>query len=307
MHDPSLNLKLNQLRLVAAIAEHRQLQLAAAAMAITQPAASRMLAEIERTVGAPLFLRHPKGMDLTLLGRVLARRAAAMTVGMQDMAREIRQLRQGTGGVVRVGSVTGPAVGYLVPAIRQMKGASPNVEVMVDVAPSAQLLRGLTAGDYDFVIGRLLPDSDRAEFTAEPAGHEVVRFLVRRDHPLASLSKLPIAELSHYEWIIQDRGTPIREVVDAVMARVGAMEPRGLITTTSLLLMVALLSQSNAVAPMAQEVTDLMSSDTIGAGFAALDLAEEILVPPYFIIEMRGRPLSPAAGRLKALLRSELR
>ncbi|MDH2327183.1 LysR family transcriptional regulator [Cereibacter sp. SYSU M97828] len=295
-------MKLNQLRLIAAIAEHGQLQVAADMLAISQPAASRMLAEVERVVGGALFLRHPKGMTMTLLGRVLARRAAAMTVGMQDMARELQLLRQGKGGVVRVGSVTGPGVGYLVPAIRQLKGASPDVEVMVDIAPSTQLLRGLVAGDYDFVIGRLLPDSDRADFSVEPAGHEVVRFLVRRDHPLVSVPALPLAELRNYDWIIQDRGTPIREVVDA---RIGGAEPRGLITTTSLLLMVALLLQSNAIAPMAQEVTDLMTAAPIG-GFAALDLAEEIVVPPYFIIETRGRQLSPAAQRLKALLQSEL-
>ena len=66
-----LTLKPAQLRLIVEVAESGQLQIAAAATSMTQPAASRMLAEIERAVGAPLFLRQPKGMELTEIGAVI--------------------------------------------------------------------------------------------------------------------------------------------------------------------------------------------------------------------------------------------
>ncbi|MFZ0099530.1 MAG: LysR family transcriptional regulator, partial [Gemmobacter sp.] len=116
-----LNLKPAQLRLIVEVAESGQLQMAAAATSMTQPAASRMLAEIERAVGAPLFLRQPKGMELTEIGAVMVRRARAMLREMRSMAAEVQALREGQGGAVRVGAVTGPAVGYLVHAIRAIK------------------------------------------------------------------------------------------------------------------------------------------------------------------------------------------
>jgi len=304
--DPTLNLKLVQLRLIAAIAEHGQLTLAAEALAITQPAASRMLAEIERVVGAALFARHPKGMVATPIGQVIAGRAHAMSVEMRDLAREVSELREGRGGRVAVGAVTGPAVGYLVPAIRRLKAESPEVEVRVDVSPSAALLRGLIAADYDFVLGRLLPESDPRAFGLRPAWHESVSFLARRDHPLAGRGPVALAELRSYDWIIQERGTPIRQAVEEALARAGLPPPLDIISTSSLLLMVAFLSQTDALAPMAREVTRMMTEAPVSAGFTAVAPENELLVSPYYIIRARGRSASPAALRLLALVEEEL-
>lgn len=299
-----VNLKLGQMRLVAAIAEHGQLQLAASTLALSQPAASRILSEIERTVGAPLFDRHPKGMELTEMGRVVARHAEAMVLGMRDLTRELADLREGRGGIVRTGSVTGPALGFLVPAIRQLKAATPDVQVMVDVAPSVNLVRGLMAGDYDFIIARLPEGLRRNDFTIQLAGVETVRFLARRDHPLAGQRGLPLSALGHHEWIIQDRGAPIRRVVEEELLRQGARPPANVITTSSLLLMMAFLQQSNAVAPMSAEVVALLAQSE--SGFSALDLVDELTVPPYYVIEARGRTHSPVAASLKRLLMAEL-
>ncbi|WP_435169203.1 LysR family transcriptional regulator [Falsirhodobacter sp. 1013] len=300
------NLTLKQLRLAAAIAEHGQLQRAASILALTQPAASRMLSEIEKIVGAPLFERTSKGMTLTPMGRILARHAHAMTVEMHDLSSEVEQLHLGRSGNVRVGSVTGPAVGYLVPAIWQLRGLAPDAKIAVEVAPSAALMRGLMSGDFDFVIARLPTDLPRRDFVLHPAGTETVSFLTRRDHPLATLRDIPLTSLTRHEWIIQEHPAPIRQAVEEAMALRGALPPANIITTSSVLLMMALLAESNAIAPLAQEVVTLFAAPQ-GAGFASLDLAEPVIVPPYYLIEMRNRTLSSLAVRLKALLLSELK
>lgn len=300
-----MNLKLSQLRLVAAIAEHGQLQLAASTLALSQPAASRILAEVEQTVGTRLFDRHPKGMELTEMGRLIARHAHEMIVGMRDLAREVADLREGRGGIVRTGSVTGPALGFLVPAIRQLKAAAPDVQVVVDVAPSVNLVRGLMAGDYDFVVARCPDGLRRSDVTVQLAGVETVRFLARRDHPLAGQAALPLSALGRHEWIIQDRAAPIRHVVEDALMRHGVRPPSNTITTSSLLLMMGFLRDSNAVAPMSAEVVALL--DHPGSMFCALDMAEDLIVPPYYVIEARSRTLSPVATRLKRLLLAELR
>ncbi len=70
--------------LIRAVEETRQLSLAANVLAISQPAASRMLSEIERLIEAPVFVRTPKGMEPTPVGSALARRA-------KNLLEEIRE------------------------------------------------------------------------------------------------------------------------------------------------------------------------------------------------------------------------
>ena len=299
-------LKLSHLRLVAAIAEHGQIQTAAQALALTQPAASRSLAEIERLVGSALFERHSRGMKPTRIGQILVRRAHTMLLEMQDLAHELREEREGASGHVNAGAVTGPAVGYVVPAIRRLKAVAPNVELRVDVGPSTQLMRGLLDGDYDFIVGRLLPDSDTDALDIVSGEIERVRCLVRRDHPLAGRENVTLAALLDHPWIIQERGTPIRQAVEAAFISARLPVPADIVATSSLVLMMALLHDSDMIAPMSLEVARLLEGSGEAGGLVALDLRSRIEVPPYHIITLRGRHLSPAAHRLHALVLEEV-
>ena len=76
--DLARRLKPNQLQLLLRVAETGQLQQAAHMMAMSQPAASRILGDVETLVGSPLFLRHPKGMEPTPIGKVFIRHAKAI-------------------------------------------------------------------------------------------------------------------------------------------------------------------------------------------------------------------------------------
>lgn len=297
-----LTLKPAQLRLIVEVAESGQLQIAAAATSMTQPAASRMLAEIERAVGAPLFLRQPKGMELTEIGAVMVRRARAMLREMRSMAAEVQALREGQGGAVRVGAVTGPAVGYLVPAIRAIKREAPDAEITVDVLPSRDLLRQLTAGEMDFALARVLPEFDSREYEIHPMRDEKVALLVRAGHPLARAPRVTFTELTDYEWIMQERGAPIREATLEAFGAVGLAEPRNIVNSPSLLLTIAYLSRSDAIAGMSEEVAQLLTQPPVSAGFAVLTMPREVRVSPYYMLNLRRRPLSPVAARLRELV-----
>ncbi len=294
-----LMLKPAQLRLLQEIAEHGQLQLAAQASAMTQPAASRMLAAIEAQVGAPLFLRQPTGMEPTEIGLTVLRRARVILREMHSMAADVTALRGGLAGSVHVGAVTGPAVGTLVSAIRQIKQQSPEAEITVDVMPSRELLGHLAAGEMDFVLARILPEFESRDFNILQLRDEKVCFLVRAGHPLARAARVTLTELSDYEWIMQQRGAPIREAALAAFASVGLSEPGNIVNSPSLLLTIAYLAQSDAVAPISDEVADLLIRPPVAAGFAILQTRREIRVSPYYLLSLRRRPLSPLAMRLR--------
>lgn len=302
MTGSALSLKPVQLRLIKEIATHGQLQLAAEATSMTQPAASRMLAEIERVVGTPLFLRQPKGMEPTKAGAVIARRARVMLRELQSMSTELQALRDGRGGTVRVGAVTGPAVGYLIPAIRKLKQFAPDAEITVDVQPSRDLLRHLTAGDIDFALARVLPEFDSRLFDIHPMRDEKVALVVRAGHPLARAPLVTFTELSDYEWIMQERGAPIREATLEAFGDVGLVEPANVVNSPSLLLMIAYLSRGDAVAAMSEEVAQLLTQPPVSAGFSVLSLPREVRVSPYYLLALKRQPLTPLAARLRELV-----
>ncbi|RDW12267.1 LysR family transcriptional regulator [Paracoccus thiocyanatus] len=299
MPQPRLSLKPAQLRLIHQIAQSGQLQIAAETLAMTQPAASRMLAEVERQAGAPLFLRLPKGMEPTEIGATFLRRARAILREMDSMATDIRDLRAGHAGAVRVGSVTGPAVSCLVPAIRQVKLQSPGARISVEVLPSRELLRLLTTGEIDFVLARILPEFDSHDFSILPMRDEKVSLIARAAHPLARAPVVTLTELAGYEWIMQQRGAPIREATLAAFAQVGLPEPADTINSPSMLWTMAYLAQSDAVAPVSDEVAQLLIRPPVSAGFTVIRSAQEVRVSTYYLLAPIRRPLSPLAMRLR--------
>src|ERR1700709_2083954 len=62
-------LRFKQLQLVVALGEQRSLGQAAAAIHVTQPTATKMLAELEALAGFQIYERRPRGMQITVLGR----------------------------------------------------------------------------------------------------------------------------------------------------------------------------------------------------------------------------------------------
>lgn len=299
---PADPLKVPQLRLIAAIARQGQLGLAARDCGLSQPAASRMLAEIESLTGARVAERHARGLTLTPLGRMLARRADALITGLGDLSREIEEMKRGARGAAAVGAVTGGALGHVVPAVERLKAEAPGASVTIEVAPSDQLARELLAGRLDFALGRLPPGVDPADFDTIPARGEDLRLMVHATHPLAARAPVRLSDLGAERWVIQPRGTPIRAAVETAFHEDGAALPQDVTDTASLLVMLAMVAGSGAIAPVADEVMQLLAGPRVGAQMVALRLDRKVSVAPYFLLTRRGRQLSPLADRLRGLV-----
>lgn len=293
-------LSLKHLRLIASIAELRQISLAAAGLAITQPAASRMLAEAEAHIGAPLFDRHPKGMALTPIGESLARRARNILDELSDATTEVSRLRLGQGGIVRIGAVTGAAVGYIAPAIHHLRTTAPDIEVHIDVASSDALMTGLLALRYDMVLGRVPSTAPIAALSLHRARGEQVRILSHATHPLAGQESIGLADLVTQDWVMPGTGAPIRRAVEEGFAAQGCPLPRSITNTASLVMVLALLQTPGTVTPVSHEVATLLTAGH--QGLAILPLHPAIHVAPYSLIILRDRRLSPAATRCHQVL-----
>lgn len=302
----SKHLKLNQLRLIAIIAEHGQLSIAADELSITQPAASRMLSDIEQALGAKLFTRYAKGMIPTLVGQAVCRRAHNLVAELRDLSREVSELKMGSGGSTAIGAVTGAAVGFVIPAIQELRKVAPKAEIDINVDTSEALVRDLIAGHNDFIVARIPQQYNSSDFDIHPAGTETVTLVVREGHPLANIQGIPMSDLSKYEWVMQSHRAPIREAVETAFINEQAQLPLTITNSTSLLPLIAILVSSNSIAPIASEVSDLLMSDLVGTKLKVLNISRRIELSPYYLLKLKGRHLSPLAHQLEYLIKVEL-
>lgn len=296
--DFARKLKTHHLKLVVKISETTKLQFAAESIGLSQPAASRTLAEIETDIGSPLFVRSPKGMYPTPIGEAFVRHAQSLLAGFETLETEVGGLGRGEMGEVKVGTVTGPAIRCLVPAILEIKKASPYIETTIEVGPSTELVRRLEQAHFDFIIARLPHDYDSRAFHILPARSEIVSLLVRDTHPLAREPQVSLDDLSGFDWAIQERGSPIRSAIEEAFALNGTKIPSHITNTSSLVVMLGLLEQSDTIASLAEEVTNMLTSRSTDANLCVLKLDRTITVSPYFVIMERSKQLSRAAERL---------
>lgn len=302
MQDLLNRLQWRHLRLLHAISEFGQLSVAAERLAITQPAASRMLAEVETMVGQPLFRRNPKGMTPTPIAEVLIRHAASLLRGLSETVNEVTAFDAGKTGSVRVGAVTGAAVAYVVPAIQALKRSVSGADVHVNVGPSDDLMDGLLNGEHDFILSRVPSGKDTRLFEILRGRVETVEFLLRAGHPLmARTAPLSLEDLAGYGWVIQAPGSPIRQAVEESFIAHGIALPDEIVNTPSLLVTIAYLQTSNSISPISSEVAEiLLKSDT--GDIKPVRMRQSIIISPYHLIQRKGAVASPLAARLRDLV-----
>lgn len=290
-------LKFNHMRMIAAIDQHENLSAAAASLNISQPAASRMVAEMEAIVDAPLLERHARGVSLTPYGAVLARRARSILIELNEVEQDIADLRTGRGGTVHLGAVTAPAVDLAIPAIRDIQQRYPRLDVTLQVEPSPVLARELLASRHDFIIARVPDELDPRLFESRVIGVEKACLIARRGHPLmATLDKVDLRAARDFEWVLQPPGTLLRRTLEQHFRLRDLPMPDRVLNTSSTLLTLVVLTQSDAISAASVAVSDfLRAASGLNAAVDILPLDHEIEVQPYSLITAANRTLSPAA------------
>ena len=296
-------LKMAHLRLLAALGATGQMGAAAGQMGITQPAASRLMAEVERITGAVLHQRTGRGLVLTPGGAALARRAAQVLIEIEDAGRELAEIAGGIGGQVRLGAVTGPAMDRVLPAMAALRAAEVPLQVEVVVATSDVLCAQLLAGRLDFALARLPLGEDASRLRFVHVGSEPVRLLVRRGHPLLGKSAFGTAALMAHDWVMPPADSILHRTVVDRLRMLGLPEPPGMLATSSFLFTLALLQQSDAIAPLARAVTDRFAADD-QAPYVVLPVDLGIEVAPFGLVTRLGAGLTPAAQRVLDLVTS---
>lgn len=294
------HLKMRHLILLVELGRHSSIVNAAKAARLTQPAASRLISDLEHVLGVQLFERLARGVAPTWAGKMLIRRAGVALAEMDAAHVELSQMLSGLGGSVGIGSVLTPATGILAGAIRLFKSRCVRVNLVVDFGTSRDMVERLLDGQLDIVLGRILDTQNVPALTFEPISDEVHRVIVRRGHPLVSRTGLQLQELAQQPWIVPPAGSILRDRLTSLFLSEGLDPPGETVETLNLPLVVSLLASTDMLVALPEALVQrqLETGELVVLPF---DLGLRMDV--YGIITRRGHVLSTGAEVMLEALR----
>lgn len=294
-------LKLRSLALLVAMDDHSSLQRAADALGMTQPAASKMLAELEALWKLPLFQRFPRGVEATACGAVVIRHARNVLSELNQMGDELADLRGQAESQIAVGSIKAPALSMVPRAIVafQSQFAQASINLTVDSSPA--LMAKLQRDELDIVVGRMSSGVEAQRFEYEElVPGQPVQVVARRAHPWQRRQKVAWSELMQASWIIPPQGSLLRVKFDALFVQQKLLPPPKLVETQDLDTIRRLLSQTDMLAVLTDEVAQACD----GKRVACLSEMLSLQMQGFGLITRRGRTLSSSVIAMKAILQT---
>lgn len=293
-------LKTRHLVLLAELGRHGSIMHAAEAANLTQPAASKLLGELEHALGVQLFERLPRGVSPTWFGEVMIRRAGAALAEMDAAHQEVIALMSGLGGRAAVGAVLTPSASLVPQAVNLLKARQPRVLVSISVDSSKLLVQRLRGGELDIVVGRIHDTQAAAELHFEPVTDEPHCLVVRAGHPLLQLGQLGLADLAAQGWIVPPAGSILRERLGATFLSAGLEPPADTVEAVALPVVARLLTGSDMLVALPLELVEPYLQSGL---LAVLPFDLGLRMDLYGIITRRGHQLSPGAAAMLAALR----
>jgi DNA-binding transcriptional LysR family regulator len=212
--------ELRQLRYFVAVAEERNLTRAAARLHIAQQSLSQQIRTLESQLGATLFERSTRGVELTAVGAVLLREARPVLAQAERAMEAVRRAARGEQGELRVGFLSTVANYFMPPVVRAFRERHPSVTLHTEDVPIAALVAGLRDGTLDAGLSRPPLVDDLA---TEVVLREPVAAVLPEGHRLADRPELTLADLADEPWVLTPRGSwpPWHRSYDEDFARAG--------------------------------------------------------------------------------------
>lgn len=296
----STRLKLRQLRLLVAIDRHASLVGAARDMNISQPAATKLLKDLEEDFDVLLFERTNRGVVPTVFGQSLIRHGKLVLAQISNAAQELGDLSEGYGGTVVVGTLLAASARLLPEVIMALHRERPQVSVRLREGSNDILLPLLSSGEIDLVVGRLPDIQPRPDIAQELLVQQALCVVARPGHPLFEAGPATLQQLGEQRWILPSTDTTLRRQIDQILLAHNMPALRDVVESTSFLTNRELLIGSDLLAIFPRDVI----SRELAAGLLREVPSELRLQPsPMGVSWRREGGLSPAATVFLGLLR----
>ncbi len=296
--------RIRQLLLLRALGEERNLRRAAGRLNIAQPAATRLLRELEESLDVILFDRSMKGMSPTVYGEAMIRQANVVLADLDAARNEVAGLAAGSSGRIHVGTANSIAPLLLSRALARVKSQRPGLDITVHEGNSEPIIAALARGELDLVLGRAIPGASAPGLRYELLFREEFRIVAGPKHRLARAKRLTLADIVDEQWILPPESVPMRQQLDLLFIEATGRKPKNPIESVSVLINQTLLQEAPLLCSLSAAAAERFARQRLmtilPVRFSALAL------PVALITREAGRP-SPAVGALLDAIREVAR
>ena len=274
---------------------------AAEQLMISQPAVSKQLKELERSLGMPLFDRVSKGMRRTTAGEVLAgysRRIFSMTDEAEQAMEDLQGLRRGK---LIVGASTTIGV-YLLPEIFvRFRKLYPAVRLELQIANSEVILKRLIDGQIHLGLTEGVITSE--DIDAEIIARDRLVAIAHPKHPLARKRKVTARMLCNEPFVVRETGSGTKSVIEMALAEKGlAVSPAMSLGNTEAIKRAVAGGVGVAIVSELAIRLELKAKQLV-----EIRLSDFSISRPLFHLQCRGRTENAAAKAFMAILSEKRR
>ena len=212
-------MQIRQIEAFQAIMRSGSASRAAGILGITQPAVSRLISELEKTIGFSLFDRSRGRLDPTPECRLFYADVERTFVGLEVLKHSASQIRERGAGIVRIANMPGiglPIVSRAVTAFRQL---NPDVAVSTQLLSTAEVWEAVATGQVD--IGVAPKETDISGITYQTFSSDAAVCAMSPQHRLAAKDVITLADLHNVEYIAHTPAARFRRAVADLMEGAG--------------------------------------------------------------------------------------
>lgn len=204
---------LRQLKIFAAVAEYKKMNLAASKLYIAQPTVSQTVIDLEREYETVLFERHNKELKITPSGALLLKRAKEIIALHEGLDKEMKQLQKQRplklGATLTIGNT------LLSEFIVSLNEKYPDIDVSVFVDNTRILEHRMLHNELNLALVEGI--ISHRDIQTEPVFDDKLEVVCSTKHPLAQKSCVHIQDLANQNFIMRERGSGTRAIFESIM------------------------------------------------------------------------------------------
>lgn len=271
-------------------------------LGLSQPALSKSIAALERSLGVRLLERGRFGVRPTPYGDAVLARGSIIEAEIRGVGEEIAALRQAATARVTIGCGPSEATRLLPRTLSRLGQTHPDLRVTVLYGLNETLMPMVKRGDIEFALSSVPRTATDPDLSHQILLDDSAAVIARGAHPLAGRRRLLPRDLVGWRWILARRRELERKALDDLFLDAGFKPPDADVETTSAVLMKSVVMQSDALTFLPRE---LIHWEEKAGQLVPLDVEAPAWQRQVGITARRRGSLTPAARTLLAALKAE--